>query len=635
VIVTCHSWRLGGGRWGGTAWGLFSLGIMGVAAAAPTVEYALGLSPFQAGVDFDRPSAEEAAEASIKMEKGPGGSAWVVRGADGRVLRAFADTNNDRVVDRWSYFKDGVEVYRDVDADFNSKADQARWLGEAGSRWGIDENEDGVIDRWKNLSAEEATAEIVAALASGDSGAFARLLPRQDDLEAAGFRGERLATLVERSAAAAKGFAKLAAGQTQVSKDARWNNMLAGAPGVLAADGDALAADVMAYDNVVALFDSAAGGGQVFVGSLVRCGDTWRPVDLPQIPGAEGEITEPLAFFSPRSSASQAAGPQVSEALKPVLEELRGIEQSLVEADPGKRGELIGRQVALLGNVAAQADASDRPFWVRQLAETIAAGVQEAALPNGIAQLERLAQQVADDPELAAFVTFRLASARYASGMLAPDADLDAVQSTWLADLQAFVDAYPDSPDAAEAILQVGISEEFSGNEQAAIERYRQIVAGFPDSAAARKAAGAARRLESVGQTLAISGSGVDGGRFDLASLRGAPVLIHYWATWCEPCKVDIARIRELRERFGPKKFSVVGISLDTDRGTLTSYLQATPIPWVQLHEEGGLDGRLAEELGVLTLPTMLLLDADGKVVDRNVMITDLEKKLGELLGAP
>ena len=55
----------------------------------------------------------------------------------------------------------------------------------------------------------------------------------------------------------------------------------------------------------------------------------------------------------------------------------------------------------------------------------------------------------------------------------------------------------------------------------------------------------------------------------------------------------------------------------------------------MQLHEEGGLDGRLAEELGVLTLPTMLLLDADGNVVDRNVMITDLEKKLSSLLGQP
>jgi hypothetical protein len=45
------------------------------------------------------------------------------------------------------------------------------------------------------------------------------------------------------------------------------------------------------------------------------------------------------------------------------------------------------------------------------------------------------------------------------------------------------------------------------------------------------------------------------------------------------------------------------------------------------------LDGRLAEELGVLTLPTMFLLDAEGKVVDRNLVIADLEKKLEEMVG--
>ena len=50
----------------------------------------------------------------------------------GKILREFVDTNGDNVVDRWSYFKDGVEVYRDIDENFNGKADQHRWLNTAG-----------------------------------------------------------------------------------------------------------------------------------------------------------------------------------------------------------------------------------------------------------------------------------------------------------------------------------------------------------------------------------------------------------------------------------------------------------------------------------------------------------------------
>ena len=123
-----------------------------------------------------------------------------------------------------------------------------------------------------------------------------------------------------------------------------------------------------------------------------------------------------------------------------------------------------------------------------------------------------------------------------------------------------------------------------------------------------------------------------DGKPVSLDSLRGRPLLVHYWATWCEPCKVDMAQIRELAAKYGPKKFAVVGIALDSDKQQLEKFLKSKPIAWPQLHEAGGLDGRLAEELGVLTLPTMILLDAEGKVVDRNVVITELEKKIDALL---
>jgi len=601
-------------------------------AAGPTVEYAMGLEPIQRGVevDYDRLSPDEYATASIKMEKGKGGTAWVVRAADGRLLRSFADTDGDRVVDRWSYYKDGIEVYRDIDSDHNSKADQARWLGMAGSRWGVDENEDRVIERWKAISAEEATAEVVRAITSGDSAAFSRLLPTREELEQAGFRGGRLESLLGRVEEARRSFAAKPPKAASLGRQARWNNMLAPMPGVLPADGEELLSDINAYDNVVALVDSAEGGGQVFIGSLLKCGDAWRVVDLPQVPAADGEIREPMAFFTPRLPPSGISQP--SDRLAPLLERLRGIESRLAEADAAGRPALIGEQIGLLEEVVAAAEPDERAFWVKQLAETIAAAVQEAAVEDGIERLESLAASVADDGMLEAFVTFRLASARYAAGMTAQGADVEAVQSAWLEELAEFVKQHPRSEDAAEALLQMAIADEFAGREKEAIARYETITADFPESSAARKAAGAARRLTSVGTQLSLSGKTPDGRALDSGRFRGTPLLVHYWATWCEPCKVDIARIRELREKFGPQRFSVMGISLDTDAAGLRSYLSSSPLAWPTLHEPGGLDGRLAEELGVLTLPTMILIDAEGEVVDRNVLITDLERKLGGLL---
>ena len=133
---------------------------------------------------------------------------------------------------------------------------------------------------------------------------------------------------------------------------------------------------------------------------------------------------------------------------------------------------------------------------------------------------------------------------------------------------------------------------------------------------------------------MTLASATVDGKQVSVESLRGVPVLVHYWSTDCEPCKVDLAQIRELQAKYGAKKFAVIGVALDGDKAKLVKFLQAKPLPWPQLHESGGLDSRLAEEFGVLALPTMVLIGADGNVIDRNVSINGLEGKLDELVAA-
>ena len=156
-------------------------------AANPSAEQALKLTPIQEGVDYDRPTPEEAAKCKISARKIDGHVGWVVESPDGLILRKFVDTNGDNVVDQWSYYKDGVEVYRDIDSDFNGKADQYRWFNTGGTRWGVTRTKTG-NDRasWKVISAEEVTAEVVAALAKQDVQRFTRLLLTPDELQSLG-----------------------------------------------------------------------------------------------------------------------------------------------------------------------------------------------------------------------------------------------------------------------------------------------------------------------------------------------------------------------------------------------------------------------------------------------------------------
>ena len=609
---------------------------LATSAAAPSVADALKLEPRQQGIDFDRPTADEAVAATIKQEKLDGVSALVVRAADGRILRAFADVNGDRVVDRWSYFKDGLEVYREMDGDdADAKADQSRWLNSGGTRWGIDRDGDGVLDAWQAISAEEATAEIVHALGRRDAAAFARLLPTKADLEAAGFSGDRLTELAARVDAARQAFAKLAGEQKKIGPQAAWTSMLTPQPpGVVPAGSPGVERDITAYDNVVALADDAGNGVQVIIGSLVKCGDAWRPIDAPQLPGADGRLSETLGFFMP-ASAGGAAGSLPAggdDTLRPLMASLRELEDQMVKADAAGRAKLAGDYIGKLEEIAAAAAPGEQPFWRRQLVETVAAYVQEGTMPDGLATLERLAARFADDEALAAFVDFRLIQARYAASMEAGGADADKLQAAWFDNLAAFVEKHPKAAEAAEAMLQLAFRDEFEGRDAEAIARYGEIAGGFPDTPQARKAAGAARRLESVGKPLGLAGKSLDGKQVSIDAFKGRPVLVHFWSTDCEPCKVDLAQIRELNAKYG-QRIGCIGVAVDGDRAKLAAFLKEKPLPWPQLHEEGGLDSRLAEEFGILALPTMMLVAADGTVADRNVSITELEKKLAALLG--
>lgn len=602
-----------------------------VFAAQPSVEYALGLKPKQS-VDYDIPDEQEAKAATLSMEKANGMTSWVVRSAQGILLRRFADTNGNRVVDQWSYCKDGLEVYRDIDTDHNTNPDQCRWLGVAGSRWGIDANEDGSIDAWKVLSPEEATAEIIRALANREPAIFDRLLPSEVELDEIGFPEELLAQVRIQVTDARKRFKSLSREQKEVTPQTQWTAMLAGLPGIIPKSQDGATADITAYDNVVALTEAASGSnGQVFVGSLVRFGLVWRPLDLPQLSSGSGTMTESLSIFSPKIDSAAFQAGAASETLQPFLEQLRVIEQEMQKGERADIAKLIAKQVTILKEVAQRAEGDEKEFWLRQLAETLAAAAQEGTMPNALGQLEELSEKLPADDPLKSFLAFRLASARYATSMQEPDADIEKVQVVWLKELGAFVEAYPDAQDAAEAMLQISIADEFSGKEEAAIQRYQQIAENFPSSASARKASGALRRLQAVGQPLNLSGTTIDGQKITLQQFKGKPVLVHYWATWCEPCKVDIARIRELQEKY-QRDIVVVGIALDEDKAALQQFLLNRPLNWPQLYEPGGLDGRLAEELGVLTLPTMLLIDKEGVVLERNILVTDLENKLKSVL---
>ncbi len=607
------------------------------AAAPPSAEAALALQPVQSDVPFYKVPKEDVASCRVTDLRENGWSGWTVEAADGTRLRRFADTNGDKKIDLWCYYDHGIEVYRDVDSDFNGKADQYRWLGTAGTRWGIDKNEDGKIDQWKQISAEEASAELIAAIAGADAERFARLLATEQEIRELGLGAATAERVAKKAAKAATDFAALVKQQKTVGPAARWVQFASTAPGIVPAGTDASTRDLRIYENAVAMFEDAGKSGQVMVGTMLQIGDAWRLVDAPQVVGDDQPLAQtPGTFFTPGGMASAAsARPAMGAETQQLVSSLEKIDRELAAATvPADQADLNRRRVDVVEQlIATSSSAAERQTWMRQLVDTVSVAVQTGVYPEGLERLRRFSTDLpSSEPELQAYVQFQIISTEHAKRHQVPDADFAKDQEWYLTELTKFVEQYPTAPEAAQALLQLALSKEFEEKESESLEFYNRVVKSFAGTDMGEKAAGAVRRLESKGKVLEFQGRTVQGEPFDLTKLQGRPVIIHYWATWCEACKHDMKLLRQLQAKYQSAGLQIVGVNVDSSRSQATGYLQANSAPWIHLYEDGGLESSgLAKQLGVQTLPMMLLIDDKGRVVSNNIYAASLDTELAKI----
>jgi thiol-disulfide isomerase/thioredoxin len=607
-------------------------------AAKPSAKDALDLRPVQKDVEYDIPDAKEIEKCSVEVIKVGGFTGYAVTTDSGQLLRRFLDTNGDNRVDQWCYFKDGIEVYRDIDGNFNNKADQYRWLGTAGTRWGLDDDENGKIDSWKVISAEEVTGEVVAALRDRDAARFQRLLLSSSDLQSLGLGSKQVTELGDKIEAAVKSFMAEAGRQKIVTAKSEWVHFGANRPGIVPAGTEGSTKDIIVYDNVTAVVETDKKHGQLNVGTLVKVGDAWKLFDLPKM-GADQAANAAGYFFTvsftnrPDIEAPIPAG-NVTAEMKKLVDDLEQLDKRLVAAKPSDQARLNASRADLLDKIIAVAPADDRGLWIRQYAETVSAAIQSGVFPEGIRRLQSLLTAVAQQPdanELVPYIKFRLLTSEYNRDVGQKDADFEKITNTYQDELKQFVNSYSRSPDAAEAMLQLAIGAEFSGKTDDAINWFSRIASDFPQSDLKSKAVGAKRRLESVGKTIPLSGKMLDGKSFDLTSAKGKVVLVHYWATWADPCKPDLATIKSMQAKYG-QGFLPVGVNLDGEAKEAVAYARQEKLSWPQLYEPGGLDSPLAVNLGVLTLPTMILIGKDGRVINRSINAGELDAELKKLL---
>jgi len=609
-----------------------------VAGASPSVADALKLKPVQKGVPFDTPSADKVEGCTIKAEKVDGATAWVIRRENGDILRKFSDSDSDNVVDTWSYYRNGLEAYRDIDANFNGKADQYRWFHSAGMRWGIDRDEDGAIDAWKLISAEEAAEEVAEALRTKDFARFQRLLLTSGEVKQLGLSEAQSEQLAARVKAAPATFKKLVA-SGDLGKDSEFRDFGGLKPGMVPAGTRGLEKDLLVYENVWAMVRSGEEFEQLQLGTMVNVKGAWKLIDGPAL-GNSGELAGGTFFPSDGggigSIAAQGGGP--SEKMQGILAKLEKLDQQLMKASGKQKAAMNGQRAEMLQQLAdASANSAERIQWLRQLADMVSAGTQDGSFPKGVEYLKamkaKLAKEGQSEDLLAHFEFQRMLAQYYGVTLAQKDVDHAKAHAIWLEDLKAFVDAHPNSDNCSEALRQLAWGSEISGEDKEAVAWYKQILKEHPRSIHAPVAKGAVIRLTSTGRAIGLKGNAVQGGRVDLAKYRGKAVVIQYWTTTSDVCKADHAVLGNLYKKYGGGRgLEIVGVNLDYSREELLAYLEENRLPWPQLYEAGGFESRFAKEMGVMTVPMMIFVGPDGKVISNDIQAAEIEDALKELL---
>lgn len=149
------------------------------------------------------------------------------------------------------------------------------------------------------------------------------------------------------------------------------------------------------------------------------------------------------------------------------------------------------------------------------------------------------------------------------------------------------------------------------------------------------EAAKASNQLTRIGaEAPDLSYPNPDGKEMALSDLRGKVVLLDFWASWCGPCRRENPNVVRLYDKYKSKGFDVYSVSLDskTDR-------------WVQAIEKDNLkwDSHVSDlkkwrsvpaaTYGVRLIPTTFLIDAEGKIIGKNLRGAALEAKLKEIFG--
>ena len=125
----------------------------------------------------------------------------------------------------------------------------------------------------------------------------------------------------------------------------------------------------------------------------------------------------------------------------------------------------------------------------------------------------------------------------------------------------------------------------------------------------------------------------LDGNPVSLAELRGRPVIVNFWASWCGPCVDEFPLLRDAASAHERDGLAIVGIVFQDRSEAARAFLARMGVAWPGVMDPGDA---VATRYGIIWPPDSFFIDRDGVVVSRQIgqlSAADLERGLAGILG--
>ena len=129
-----------------------------------------------------------------------------------------------------------------------------------------------------------------------------------------------------------------------------------------------------------------------------------------------------------------------------------------------------------------------------------------------------------------------------------------------------------------------------------------------------------------------ISMKDTEGNIRRLSDLRGKVVMIDFWASWCGPCRRENPNVVKLYKKYHDKGFEIYSVSLDKEKSAWLKAIKDDGLVWpTHVSDLKGWTSSGGKTYGIMSVPSTVLVDKDGKIIARNLRGPELERKLAEI----